>query len=525
MTNCIKPLVFCEGCLSTDRKLADVGEFYDIYVKLFIDEASSKLSKNPLFCWECNAMLRTIHKFRERVEQANSYLNEGLNNSINKKICLSNLSISNVSDNIIYAIHSEDNELNNFKVEESAVNDYFNNIPLLNETLIPPIELKAENSPNDSDFENDFSIDTDYVNVEIEKVDTDNIEDDKKIVLEKCAIDKTRKPKRRKSYTNVRYIVKELSKEEMSVMRKNCKRVVMEDDEIALWREKAKLARNYRVRAYKCETCISGFAKKQHYDEHVKKFHTKTSGEYECDICNQRVPDRRLPSHAKLHNTKYVCCVCSVECHPIHNLDSHLNSMHKTVVECIKCKLQFRHRMECNSHYIKTHMRVICDYCGNGFTSKKRLINHIGSRHTEHRCKICDKLYTSLDTLKRHNLSAHVKSVSEETYCVECNMHFNNEYLFKRHLLTSTKHRQKRFPCPECDKVYHKRTTLNNHYNHVHLQKTKNYCELCDRTNRILQNHMRTHTGERPFHCDFCTASFTQKNALVSHTRAIHKVN
>ncbi|XP_045509043.1 zinc finger protein 615-like isoform X1 [Colias croceus] len=565
MTNYIKPIVFCEGCLSTDRKLTDVGEFYDIYVNLFI-EASSKLSKNPLFCWECNAVLRTIHKFRERVQQANSYLNEGLNKFKRVKICLSTLSTSNISNNIIYAVHSEEND-NNFKEEDIAADDNFDNVSTVDEPLIVPIEFKTEKSDN-SDFENDFSIETDYINIEnidkdkklhLEKQDTDNIDDDKKLLLEEQDIDK-KKRKRPKSYINVRYTVKEYSKEEMIEMRKKCERVFMDDSEMALWREKAKLAHNYRTMAYKCETCISGFAKKQYYDKHVRRFHSKGSGDYECSICKQRILSVRKLSHMDMHTTKYICCVCGVECHPSYNLDCHLNSTHKRVVQCKKCNLQFNNRTECSRHYIKTHLRFICDYCNHGFTMKKRLIHHIGLRHTEHRCKICDKLYYSQHTLKRHNFAVHVKSISEETYCVECNLHFNNEILLKHHLTTSTKHVQKRFPCTECDKVYHKRTTLNNHYNLVHLQKTKNYCELCDRyfltgyrlrdhkatthdrlpkpktkmcsicgrafqTNRLLQNHMRTHTGERPFHCEFCTASFTQKYALVSHTRAIHKVH
>ncbi|XP_045509042.1 zinc finger protein 112-like isoform X3 [Colias croceus] len=505
MTNYIKPIVFCEGCLSTDRKLTDVGEFYDIYVNLFIYEASGKISKNPLFCWECNAVLRTIHKFRERFQQANSYLNEGLNKFKRVKICLSTLTTSNISNNIIYAAHNEEND-NNFKEEDIVADDNFDNVSTVDEPLIVPIEYKTEKSDN-SDFENEFSIEQNYMNIEnidkdnidndkklrLEEQDIDNIDDDKKLLLEKQDIEKTKR-KRQKSYNNVRYTVKEYSKEEIREMRKKCERVIMDDAEMALWREKAKLARNYRIMAYKCETCISGFAKKQYYDKHVRRFHSKGSGDFECSICKQRISSVRKVSHMNMHTTKYKCCVCGVECHPSYNLDCHLNSMHRTVVQCKKCHLQFNHRKECNRHYINTHLRVICDYCGNGFTTKRRLINHIG------------------------------------------------------------------FPCTECDKVYHKRTTLNNHYNLVHLQKTKNYCELCDRyfltgyrlrqhkanthdrlpkpktkmcsicgrafnTNRILLNHIRTHTGERPFHCEFCTASFIQKHALVSHTRAIHKVH
>ncbi|KAI5637204.1 zinc-finger double domain-containing protein [Phthorimaea operculella] len=268
---------------------------------------------------------------------------------------------------------------------------------------------------------------------------------------------------------------------------------------------------------------------------------------------------------------------------------SHVKKEHtsRRRVQCLQCKDNFPNTRLFYKHYHKDHYKqnktFICDYCYKRFAQYRTIEQHIFKNHTTHPCSECPQTFKKPYLLKQHYELKHRVSRTEASYCVECDRQFDNVPQFQNHIKTAVAHqedRKSRTPstarridgktnkpyvrpshrpcqCLACPNVYSKRQTMMNHYNKVHLGKTKYCCTICDKMfinntklqdhmkynhegqvkerkeicsicgrgfteKKILRNHMRTHTGERPFQCPHCDSKFTQKTAMVTHVKKIH---
>lgn len=77
--------------------------------------------------------------------------------------------------------------------------------------------------------------------------------------------------------------------------------------------------------------------------------------------------------------------------------------------------------------------------------------------------------------------------------------------------------------CKNCLKIFPSIWPLVKHFK-IHETNKKLKCDICDRTFNYLHNlksHLRQHTDENPFKCDYenCTLSFKHKASLVNHIR------
>ncbi|XP_035422067.1 zinc finger protein 131 isoform X4 [Cygnus olor] len=180
---------------------------------------------------------------------------------------------------------------------------------------------------------------------------------------------------------------------------------------------------------------------------------------------------------------------------------------------------------------------------GDSATDPSCKQEHMKTHSTEsYKCDICNKRYLRESALKQHLTCYHLDEGGASKkqrpgkkihICQYCDKQFDHFGHFKEHLRKHTG--EKPFECPNCHERFARNSTLKCHLTACQSgagakkgRKKLYECQVCNSVFNSwdqFKDHLVIHTGDKPNHCTLCDLWFMQGSELRRHLKDMHNIS
>uniref|UniRef100_A0AAG5D2Y0 C2H2-type domain-containing protein n=1 Tax=Anopheles atroparvus TaxID=41427 RepID=A0AAG5D2Y0_ANOAO len=305
-----------------------------------------------------------------------------------------------------------------------------------------------------------------------------------------------------------------------------------------------------------CLYCVEMFSSKADLDRHISEcigyrcdgcgkgfFLVSLLKEHTCSSSREQkvhIVSRLIGSHQKHKpHTPLFCPVCNEEFASNASLAQHFEREHPTKLitlhRCDLCPQKFTSLVAAREHRIahkkeqavKNGKANECSICLKSFKFNQELLLHLEKAHVDiavtlHQCTKCNRKFTTEAKLQKHDYNTH-QGRQPKFFCSFCGRVFNKRIGLQDH---ENIHRGvKEYRCYECNRHFAYKSSYDRHMQVVHNDAKLFTCEYCQKSFKrkpTLKVHLRLHTGEKPYQCDFCSRRFTDPSSFRKHKQKDH---